>query len=612
MRDELLHYYERELAYLRHSGADFAEKYPKIAARLELEANKCDDPHVERLLEGFAFLAARVHLKLDDDFPEISEALLEVLYPQYVRPIPSLSLVRFHLDPEQGQATSGVEIPRGSELYTRPVAGAPCKFRTSYDTTLWPLEVADAGWGSPQELRPAVRSGDAVAALSLELRTLPDVAFRELEIDRLRVYLDAGAGVATTLYELLFNNCLEILLRAPGSADSAEPLRLPGSALQPVGFEEDQGLLPAPRRSFLPYRLLTEYFAFPEKYLFFDLDGLGRARDAGFEDGVEIIFLISSFERSDRAELLETGLSADNFRLGCTPVVNLFSRSSEPVLLDQRRQEYPVVSDARRRDSVAIHAVEEVVPVTSAGQEPPEFAPFHSFRHGESGDGKVFWYAKRRSSRWRTDEDSGVTLSFVDLSGRTLHPELDAVTARVSCFNGDLPGRLPFGDPAGDFEMPGGGPVEKVVALTNPTDPIRPPLGKPQLWRLISQLAVNYVSLAEGGPEALQELLRLHNLGDTRAAEKQISGVEALSSSPTYARIESEHGLTFARGHRLQVEFDEEQFAGGGVYLFASILERFLGMTVSLNSFVTLAAQTRQRKEILREWPPRAGRKPLI
>ena len=610
MREELLDYYERELAYLRRSGADFAEKYPKVAARLELEANKCDDPHVERLLEGFAFLAARVHLKLDDDFPEISEALLEVLYPQYVRPIPAMTVAEFHLDPEQGQATSGVEVPRGAELYTRPVSGAPCKFRTAYRTTLWPLSVAGASWGSPQEVGAAARGPDTVAALRVRLRTPSDVAFEELELETLRFHLSAQANVGTTLYELLFNNCREVLLRPLDGGD--DPVRLPAAALAPVGFEEDQGVLPLPRRAFLPYRLLTEYFVFPEKYMFFDLGGLDRARARGWEEGVELVFPISSFERSDRAEFLETGLSPDTFRLGCTPVVNLFERTSEPILLDQRRQEYPVVADARRPDSVAIHSVQEVEPVTSAGQEPPDFAAFHSLRHGGDRDGKVYWYAKRGSKRWRGDDEADVFLSLVDLSSRTVHPDVDAVTARLTCSNGDLPSRLPFRSDEGDFELAGGGPVERIVALSRPTEVVHPALGEPELWRLISQLGLNFVSLADGGPEALREVLRLHNFGDDRAAGRQIDGILELASNPTYARIESEHGLTFARGHRLELTFDEDQFVGGGVFLFASVLERFLGMSVSMNSFVTLAARTRQRKEPLREWAPRAGKKPLL
>lgn len=611
MADDLRYYYERELAYLRRAGADFARRYPKIAGRLELEETEAGDPHVERLLEGVAFLAARVHHKIDEDFPEISEALLDVLYPQYVRPVPSISLAQFHLDPDQGKLTSGLEIPSGTELYTRPVDGTPCKFRTCYDTTLWPLEVTDAGWVTPQELHPPVRAGDAVAALRVEMAARGDMSLEELEIENLRFHLRGEGNLATTLYELLADDCLQILLRDPDGGPASEPVVLPPSALRPVGFEEDEGVLPAPRQAFLPYRLLTEYFVFPEKYLFFDLSGLDRVARAGFGQRLEMVFLVGSFERPERGELLETGVDARTLRLGCSPIVNLFEKTSEPVLFSQRKQEYPLVADARRRDAVATYAVNEVIPVTPGGEEPVPFVPFHSLRHGGADD-RVYWYAKRRLHGVGADEGTDLFLSFVDLSGRTVHPDLDAVTARVTCHNGDLPGRLPLGEAEGDFELPGGGPVSKVVALTRPTDVVQPPLGRAQLWRLISQLALNYVSLIEGDGEALREVLRLHDFAGTRAAEQQIEGIVGLASEPSFARIESEHGLTFARGHRVELDLDEEKFAGGGVYLFASVLERFLALCVSMNSFVRLTARSRQREGILKEWAPRAGHKRLL
>jgi type VI secretion system protein ImpG len=254
----------------------------------------------------------------------------------------------------------------------------------------------------------------------------------------------------------------------------------------------------------------------------------------------------------------------------------------------------------------------EVVAVTGGAEAPIRFEPFYSFRHDRPESGRLFWHARRRPINWMADEGTDVYLSFVDSSERVVHPDVDAMTARLTCFNADLPSRLPFGDARGDFELPGGGPVTRIVALIKPTSVIQPPLGKPQLWRLISQLSLNYMSLEEGGAEALRELLRLHNFADTMSGEKQIQGVREVRSNPTYARIESEHGITFARGHRVEIDFDEEQFAGGGVFLLASVLERFLGSYVSLNSFCVLAARSLQRKSLLREWTPRAGRKALL
>ena len=611
MRDELLEYYERELTFLRRSGAEFGKKYPRVASRLMLEPTKCDDPHVERLLEGFAFLAARVHLKIDDDFPEISEALLNVVYPNYIRPVPSMSVVEFRLDPEQGKLASGFPIPRDTPLYSRPVGGAPCRFRTCYDTTLWPINVAQAGWVAPHELKPAVRAADAVGAVRLVLECLPEVSFADLELDRLRFYLNAESNTAGTLYELLLNNCTSILLRPMGKGAEGRTITLPAKSLEPVGFEESHSMLPYPKRAFSGYRILQEYFAFPEKFHFLDLD-LRGANLREFGTKVEVIFLVSPFERGERKSTLEAGVRPDTFRLGCSPIINLFEKESEPILLTQRKQEYLVVADARRRATTGIFSVDRVTGVSPGAGQPLRFEPFFSFRHGADGDKRLFWYAKRRPVRWGQEDNTDLLLSFVDLTGRSVHPDQDAATARLTCYNGNLPSRLPFGSEAGDFELPGGGPIDRIVTLVKPTEVVEPPLGKPQLWRLISQLSLNYVSLVEGGAEGFQELLRLHNFGERTTGEKQIQGIRALQTEPCYARIESEHGLTFARGHRVDIEFDEEWLVGGGVYLFASVLERFLALYVSLNSFAILAARTRQRKELMKEWPPRSGRKALL
>ena len=619
MRDELLDYYDRELTYLRRLGTEFAQRYPKVASRLLLEPTKCDDPHVERLLEGFAFLAARVHLKLDDDFSEVTTALLNVVYPHYVRPIPAMSLVELRLDPEQGKLTTGLRVPRETLLYSRPVggsgplAGVTCKFRTCYDTTLWPVTVAATQWTTPDRLRPPVRASDASSAVRLELRCLADVTFASLELETLRLHLSGEGNLVGSLYELLCNNCVRILARDPTPGSKRPPIVLPGSALQPVGFAEEEAMLPYPRRSFAGYRLLQEYFAFPAKFLFLDLSGFGAVRAAGFGDRVEFVFLISPFERTDRRPMLEAGVTEDTVRLGCTPIVNLFQQTSEPVLLTQRKLEYLLVPDARRRLTTEVFSVDSVVGVSPGAAEPLRFEPFHSLRHDTDGSKpELFWYATRRPTGWRTDGATDVYLTFVDRSARRASPDMDAVTARLTCSNGDLPGRLPFGAEAGDFELRSGGPISRIMTLVSPTPVVQPPLGKAQLWRLISQLSLNYLSLVDDGGTSLQEILRLHDFTASGTGGTQIRGIVGVRSGPTYARVVSEQGLSFARGRRVEIDFDEDQFAGGSVYLFASVLERFLALYASLNSFSVLAARTRQRRGVRREWEPRAGWKTLL
>ena len=613
MRDDLLLYYERELTYMRQLGAQFAEKYPKIASRLVLEPTKCDDPHVERLLEGFAFLAARVHLKIDDEFPEITEALLSIVYPHYIRPIPAMSIVEFHTDPNQTVA-AGLEIPKDTLLYSRKVSGFECNFRTCYDTTLWPISVAAAEWKTPDRLVPPIKSVDAVGAIRVELKALGEVLFNKLETDSLRFFLNGESDLVSTLYELLCCNCVQILLRDPTPGSRVRPVMLPADSLRPVGFDENENMLPYPRRSFPGYRILTEYFTFPEKFLFFDLENLKPALASGFKDRVEIVFLISEFEMAERRQKLEVGVAAKTFKLGCAPIINLFAQTAEPILLDQRKFEYQIVPDIRRPNATEVYSVDQVVSVNPQTQELLNFETFYSFRHAGTRDKKqVFWIANRRASPKRGDEGTDMFLTLVDISTRQVFPEQDTLTIRTTCTNRDLPSRLPFGNDDGDFWIKeGGAAVKKIVCLKKPTNSLRPPVGRNALWRLISQLSLNYLSLVEDGKEALQEILKLYNFTDSAYSEQQIKGIAALRSRKHFARVISENGITFARGVRVELDLDEEQFVGGGSYLFGSVLEHFLGMYASLNSFSQLIAKSKQRRGLIHEWPPRAGRKILM
>jgi type VI secretion system protein ImpG len=311
--------------------------------------------------------------------------------------------------------------------------------------------------------------------------------------------------------------------------------------------------------------------------------------------------------------MLELGVSAKTFRLGCAPIVNLFAQTAEPILLSHMRYEYPIVPDVSRRRASEVLEITEVQSANPQSGEVVQFEPFYSYRHGSNrATTQAFWRASRRASGRREDDSTEVFLSLVDLSSRPVRPNVEALVVRTICTNRDLPSRLPFGNEAGDFELEGAVPVKRIVALIKPTDALRPPVGKDSMWRLVSQLSLNYLSLVENGREALQEILRLYNFAESPHFEKQIQGLVALDSRRHFARVISDDGVVFARGTQVEMEFDEEQFVGGGVYLFASVLEHFLGLYVSMNSFSQLRVRTRQRKEVLRQWPPRAGQKILL
>jgi type VI secretion system protein ImpG len=612
MRDELLLYYEQELTYLRQNAAQFAEKYPKIASRLSLEPDKCEDPHVERMLEAFALLAARVHMKIDSEFPEITQSLLDVVYPHFLRPIPSMSIAEFFIDPAQGKLTAGLNIPRESVLQSRPVSGVPCKFRTAYETTIWPLSVAAAEWTAPDRLAPPVRSPESVGAVRVEIACNRDVRFADLRPDRLRFHVNGEGRMAHKLYELLSSRLNRIVARAPGGT-RAPAITLPATALQPVGFAEDEAILPYPRRSFQGYRLIQEYFAFPEKFFFFDLTGLAEVWDGHPGDRIEFIFMISGFEGADSREMLELGVSARTFRLACTPIVNLFPQAAEPVLLSHQKFEYPVTPDVRRPYDTEIFSIDRVSGINLQTREETEYQPFYAFRHSADGtQPKAFWTASRRDSLRPNDTGTDTYIALLNLSMQPVQPNADTLTVYTTCTNRDLPSRLPFDNEAGDFQLEGVTAIKKIVALRKPTVTLRPPLGKDLQWRLVSHLSLNYLSLVEEGREALQQILKLYNYGESPSVRKMIEGLTRLESRSAFCPVATNDTIAFARGTRIEIEFDEEQFVGGGVYLFAAVLERFLSSYASLNSFTQLAVRTKQRKELLREWAPRAGQQILV
>jgi len=606
MADDLLTFYERELSFLRQMGAEFAVKYPKIAARLLLESDATEDPHVERLVQAFAFLAARVHHKIDDEFPEITESLLNVLYPHYLAPIPSVSIVQFILDPDQGKITSGYDIAKHSTLYSQPVDGSPCRFRTCYPVKLWPLQVEVAALESVDS-RLGVLPRAAVGLIRLELRCLSGIKFAELELDRLRFFLHGEGPLTHALYELLFNNVVEVRVRPVKTDGKLPDVSLPANSIHPVGFGSDEGLLPYGPRSFLGYRLMQEYFSFPDKFLFFDLAGLDRAVQAKFGDQVEVLILLNRLPRLDQP------VTRDTFRLGCSPVVNLFSQTAEPLRLTHAQTEYQVFPDIRRQSATEVYSVDSVVSTAPGSDEITEFEPFYSFKHAvEREMQQAFWYAARRPSPKKGDNGTEVYLSFVDLNFRPTLPAAETLVIHTTCSNRDLPGKLPFGGDRGEFELEGAAPLSRIRCLRKPTETLRAPLRRGTQWRIISHLALNYLSLCEGGRDALQEILKIYDFGDSASVRQQIGGIIGLTSRQIVGRPRSMPWNGFCRGLEVTLELDEEKFIGSGVFLFAAVLEKFFGLYTSLNSFTQLVAKTRQREEPLKRWPPRAGEQILL
>ncbi len=601
MDDQLLNYYEQELTFIREMGAEFARKYPKIAGRLLLEPDKCEDPFTERLIEAFAFLSGRIHKKIDDDFPEITESLLNIIYPHYNNPIPSMSVVNFGPIKPNIPGT-GYSIDKDTMLYSKPVGGTPCQFTTCYPVTIWPVEVASAGLRDPK--RPVK---DARQSIEIQLKTFNHLNFSQLAWNSLRFFLNGPYQHIFHLYELLFNNVCHIECEVKSGRGKPEIVSLSPDDIMPVGFEPDESLLPYSSRSFPGYLLLFEYFCFPEKFLFFDLGGLDKIKKTAPGDTLDIRIYLNRTAKSNVV------INKDTFCINSAPVVNLFKRIAEPMRVDHRLARYHVIPDLRRRLATEIYSIDRVAASSASNPEDTvEYKPLYSLRHHADDDHSrgrgAYWLMHRVPSGRKGDEGTEIYLSFADLNFKAVDPEAEILTIHTTCTNRDIPSRLPFGDQAGDFEMETAAPVSWIKCLIKPTAARRPSAGGALQWRLISHLSLNYLSIVQGGEEALKEILRLYDFDNSPSTRQQINGIVSLQSGHATKRT----GSSFCRGVRVTIEFDEDKYVGAGYYLFASVLERFLGQYVSVNSFSQLVAKTIQQREALKEWAPRSGKHILL
>ncbi len=614
MRQQLLEYYERELGYMRQMGAEFGKKYPAVAGRLLLESDRCSDPHVERLLESFAFLAARIHLRLDDDLPELTQSILDLVYPDYLRPIPSMSIAEFAPGEMRAEGGSALSIPAGSELTAkRTKDGVACKFRTGYPVALWPVDLKECEWKRPEQITNPLRVSEACAVLRLVLKCGRDLSFGKIGIDRLTFYLAGEASVTLPLYEFLSRDLLQVLVRDP-LRKQASAVPLASTKLRPMGFAPEESLLPYSQRSFQGYHLLQEYFCFQEKFLFFQLEGLQAAAEAANISGeMELLFYVSQFEQTERMQTLELGVSTDTLRLNCTPIINLFQTTAEPVLVSQTRHEYPVTVNARSRASAEIFSIDSVLATNPSRRTSVTLPPLFERRFLVApAQSSAFWRATRKYSQLDKGRPSDVYLSVVDVQGAMVEPNAEILTVGCTCTNHELASKLPFGDADGDFYLDGGSGVGKIQVLHRPTPTYPAPAGGEQVWSLISQLSLNHLSVGETGLPALREILRLHNFTAAAHLNKQIDGLLSMQARKHVAIMQSEFGSVAARGMLVDMELDESHFPGGGAYLFGAVLDQFLGLYVSMNSFSQLRVRTPARKEALGSWQPRAGSQALL
>jgi len=619
MDPRLLQYYNRELQYVRELGGEFAKEYPKIAGRLGLETFECADPYVERLLEGFAFLAARVHLKIDAEFPRFTQHLLEIVYPHYLAPTPSMAMVQMRPNLAEGALSAGYKVPRGTAL--RSVLGrgdqTACEYRTGHDVTLWPIELEHAEYtgyvGDLTELNlPARPRG----SLRLKLKTTAGLKFSELALDELTLFLRGGDDQPTRIYEQMMAHTVAVIARPPGRPAPWQHVVTDG-AISPVGLEDEEALLPYGPRSFQGYRLLHEYFAFPARFLSVKLAGLAPAIRRCTGNELELVIVSDLHDRA-----LDGVLGAANLALFCTPAINLFPRRADRIHLTESVPEYHVVPDRTRPMDFEVYTLKEVVGYGSNAEAEQRFRPFFARNNQTALDEVQAYYTIQRQPRVLSAKQtqrgtrssyvgSEVFVSLVDPNEGPYRSSLRQLAIETMCTNRDLPLHLALGQGRTDFTIESGAPIEAVRCLAGPTPPRASHAHGDTAWRLISHLSLNYLSLADGSTSAekgsgLRELLSLYADLSDPAHRKQIDGIRSTACAGITRALPVPGPTTFGRGLEVEVTCDETAFEGSGAFLLGAVLQRFFTKYVSINSFTETVLRTVQRGEVMR-WPAKLG-----
>lgn len=628
MNPLLLKYYTQELAHLREMGAEFAEAFPKVAGRLGLEQFECADPYVERLLEGFSFLAARVQMRLDAQYPRFAQHLMEIVFPQYLAPIPSMVVAQFTPDFSHPSLARGVRVPRHTALIGQldKHETTRCEYRSAHELTLWPLELIEARYVPESGVfgqLPGMRSSRPLAALHLRFQAHGVNAVSALTLDRLPIYLRGSDNAAVRVYEQLTGHVVGGYIVPAGS--SVPTAVLPANCVVPTGLSDEQGLLPNAAQSFSGFRLLQEYFAFAERFLFVEVQGLRQALHTCNGTAFELVLLLDEHDST-----LESAMNASQFALYCTPAINLFERRTDRIWVSDEQFEYHVVTDRTRPTDFEIHSIVGVDGYRMGAEEPRRFDPLYRLRGGEAGHDGAY-YQMRREARRPSEQErrigtrsryvgSEVYIALVDGAEQPVPIDLHQLGVNALCTNRDLPLRMRVGAGTTDFVCGEPMPVESVRCVAGPSAP-RSAIAQNDdvVWRLVDGLSANYLPLTEdlgNGDEtaaaqararALRDLLNLHCRQDDQVAKRQIMSIERLSARAVTRRLPIAGPTAFGRGLEIEVEFADSSFAYEGGFLFGAVLQAFFAFYVSINHFTETVVRTPGRGEVMR-WPVKVGR----
>lgn len=608
---DLLPHYESELALLRRLCRAYAEQYPGIAGNLLMSGDTCKDPHVERLIQASALLAARIAKRLDDDYPLFTESLLDMLYPHYLRSFPSCSII--HIDFQSAasdQPDITTLVPRGTELKSAAVHGVKCRFRTTSDIAVAPVALAAVRYHPIIHAPAPVRLDGAVtSSIELSFECAGRTALADIQVGRLRLFIDAEPSLGAALRDTLFTR----VQAAYVSFDGTPWLPLRRQLVGPVGFAQEDALIPFTARSHPAYRLLTEYFAFPEKFNFFDLDW---AEIAGLIPEkcrrLTLHLALKDIRHGTHLCQILSKLSDRNLLLNCAPVVNLFHRGGAPVDVRHTTTDYALLADTARPEAYEIHAIDSARLITDVSRADgiEQIRPFYSMHHGEHLQPPGHYWVLRRdplTAELSPGHEMRISLVNTELVPLAATGKTHTLSVELLCSNRDLPTLLGIGQAEGDLTLDGQFTRTPIRLLRKPTRPYRFDAAKGGHWRLISHLTLNHRSLSDVGLDEFREMLTLYNLPRNASVQRQIQGVTALRYRTTMAWIAGQPNGALMPGLEISVTVDEEAFIGGGVHLFAQTLDHFFGLYCQINVFSQLVVVSKKTGEELLRCQPRSG-----
>ncbi len=591
---EQLAYYERELQYLREKGKDFSRKHPKVANTLGLSPDDSTDPQVERLIESFAFLTGTLQRKYDDQFPQVSQAFLSVLYPQLIAPIPPMSIAHFSLDPSKGKSTTGQKIPRETELYINSEEGVPCRFRTAYDLTLWPLSVEDAVIEPSATYNFHGQFSPYPYLLRLNLKSLAK-HIKEYEINDLCFYIDADHFISNWLFECLFLRDSSYAILNPKTKEKR--IIKAENAIKRVGFSLDESVLPEFPQASPSFNILQEYYALPQKFMFF------RLCETIFKHCDEEAHVLIPLASHDDTLKKNLQINKNTIKLGCTPIINLFSHITDPIDFNKHSLFYPLIADVQKQRYMEIHSISEVYQTTRSARDVKKVSPYFSYDHGDIVDGQTYFYHSQLTDASGMP-GTNTEMSFVNLNFKRDTPVHETIYARTLCTNRDLASFITAGS-----ELSGMNPlpVSSIKALFQPTPSVYNPGGGNYHWQLISQLTTDFIILGskdrETAVKVVKEAVNVFKRQVSNAMMTDGSDIIDFQSKDIVRRIGRDAWRGFLNGAGYHVTFSEASFAKKDVLLFSAVLNTYFRNFSYTVSFSELNIHNPSQKEIWKTWP---------